>query len=185
MDIEPRKMWATTSITKQAKILFTNETGICLSKYGDVGYGELVKRDKYSKNEKFCDELVGKSTAVLKSIINEHKVECITCVPSLRSSIVEDFSKRLADSCGIKYVGILSKRPADCQKRMQNASHQCENALKSFYIEDGVDIPSSVILVDDIVDSKWTLTVCGYRLMEKGCEKVFPFTLADSSQKED
>ena len=41
-----------------------------------------------------------------------------------------------------------------------------------------------VLLVDDVVDSRWTLTVCGYRLMEAGCEEVYPFALADSSQKE-
>ena len=38
--------------------------------------------------------------------------------------------------------------------------------------------------IDDIVDSRWTLTVCGYKLMEAGCEKVFPFALADSSHNE-
>ena len=42
----------------------------------------------------------------------------------------------------------------------------------------------NVLLVDDVVDSRWTRTVCGYRLMEAGCEEVYPFALADSSQKE-
>lgn len=46
MEIEPRKMWTVTSVTRQSKIPFINETGICLSKYGDVGYGELVKLSK-------------------------------------------------------------------------------------------------------------------------------------------
>lgn len=185
MNIEPRKQWATTAYTKKTIIPYKNETGICLSKYGDVGYGELVKRDKYSKRDRFCDELVGKSAEILKPIIRQERIQSITCVPSLRSGIVEDFAKRLADSCGLKFVKVLSKVDTEPQKFMQNTSYQCENALKSFYIEDNIEIPKSTILVDDVVDSKWTLTVCGYRLMEKGCEKVFPFALADSSQKED
>jgi ATP-dependent DNA helicase RecQ len=49
---------------------------------------------------------------------------------------------------------------------------------------DGVVVPEKVLLVDDIVDSRWTLTVCGYRLMEHGCREVYPFALADSSQKD-
>jgi len=36
-------------------------------------------------------------------------------------------------------------------------------------------------LVDDIVDSRWTLTVCGNLLGEHGCDSVIPFCLADSS----
>ena len=46
------------------------------------------------------------------------------------------------------------------------------------------EMPERVLLVDDVVDSRWTLTVCGYRLMEAGCEAVYPFALADSSHKE-
>ena len=52
-------------------------------------------------------------------------------------------------------------------------------------MKDGVRIPKNILLVDDVVDSKWTFTVCGYRLMEAGAEKVFPFALADSSNRED
>lgn len=98
---------------------------------------------------------------------------------------MEDFAKRLADSCAIPFKPLLKKIPARQQKDMENSSHQCENALSSFYIIDDIRIPRSVILVDDIVDSKWTFTVCGYRLMENGCEAVYPFALADSSQRED
>ena len=52
-----------------------------------------------------------------------------------------------------------------------------------FVIQD-VEVPERVLLVDDVVDSRWTLTVCGFRLMENGCKEVYPFALADSSQKE-
>ena len=56
--------------------------------------------------------------------------------------------------------------------------------LRSFQVLPHAQIPERVLLVDDVVDSRWTLTVCGYRLMEKGCRQVYPFALADSSQKE-
>ena len=162
--IEPRKKWASTAYTKQSNIAYQNEVGICLSRYGDVGYGSLVKRDKYEKVPRFCDELVGKSAQILRPIIQEKKISAVTCVPSLRSNIVQDFAQRLADSCGVKFVQLLKKEPASQQKTMQNSSHQCENAYCSFCTMPDVVIPERVLLVDDIVDSKWTLTVCGYRL---------------------
>jgi ATP-dependent DNA helicase RecQ len=67
---------------------------------------------------------------------------------------------------------------------MKNSSHQCENALKSFCINKNANIPKRTILIDDIVDSRWTLTVCGDILMNSGCKKIIPFALADSSNKE-
>jgi large subunit ribosomal protein L2 len=36
----------------------------------------------------------------------------------------------------------------------------------------------SILLVDDTVDSRFTLTVCGYRLYEAGFDSVTPFALA-------
>ena len=46
-------------------------------------------------------------------------------------------------------------------------------------------MPEKVILVDDVVDSRWTLSVCAVKLGEKGCQAVYPFALADSSNSEE
>ena len=185
LPIEPRKKWATTSLTKQTKIAFQIEEGICLSKYGDPGYGTLVKNDKFSKNQRFSDELVGKSVRVLRPIVLEKEITGITYVPSLRSRLVEDFARRLADGLRLDFVCTLEKSKADQQKNMQNTSFQCDNALKSFKIIKNVQVPKRLILVDDLIDSRWTMVVCGYRLMEAGCEMVFPYALASSSLMED
>ena len=185
LDIEPRKRWASSEYTGSTVITLPNRLGICLSKYGDPGYGELVKRDKYSVQKRFCDELVGKSTKVLRQLVKENAIEYLTCVPSLRSDLVLDFSKRVAESLGLKFVELLKRNDTRQQKEMQNSSHQCRNAMRSFGLLEDAIVPSKVLLVDDVVDSKWTLTACGYYLSEGGCEEVYPFALADSSQKED
>lgn len=182
--ITPRKLWPVGSVFGYKKIRFVNGEGICLSKYGDAGYGELVKRDKYSRSEVFCDELLGKSAKILKQFVEEKKIKAVTCVPSLRSNIVKDFSERLAKKLNLPFYDLLDKTQASRQKNMENSTHQCNNAFDSFYLKNGAFVPKSVLLVDDVVDSGWTLTVCGYKLMENGCEEVFPFALADSSQRE-
>lgn len=183
--IEPRKRWASSSETRATKIEYINQTGFCISKYGDAGYGELVKQGKYSKEKRFSDELAGKSAEILKSFVQENKIRHICCVPSLRSDLVKEFTLRLASSLKLEFVDALEKTEARQQKEMENSAHQCANAYTSFWVKDGVRIPKNILLVDDVVDSKWTFTVCGYRLMEAGAEKVFPFALADSSNRED
>lgn len=183
LPITPRKRWM--SAQRSGNIAYVNKPGICVAKYGDAGYGEMVKEDKYSGQGRFRDELVEHSAALLAPFVQSNRIAYITCVPSLRSNLVEDFSIRLAQQLGIRFVRLLSKTNAQQQKEMANSAHQCDNALRSFSVAQGVSLPSKVLLVDDVVDSKWTLTVCGYLLMERGCQEVYPFALADSSQKED
>ena len=185
IEIPPRKMWVYSEYTSNKRIPVPNKVGVCLAKYGDPGYGELVKRDKYGVSKRFCDELVGKSAMVLRPIVKEKGIEYLTCVPSLRSDIVVDFSKRLAESLGLKFISLLKKSDTRQQKEMQNSSYQCGNAMKSFALLENTTVPKKILLVDDVVDSRWTLTACGYYLCEGGCEEVYPFALADSSQKED
>lgn len=183
--IEPRKMWVTSSVTTGKKIEHMLRPGFCLSRYGDAGYGELVKQGKYSKEKRFCDELVGKSAQMLRPFVGEHGITHVCPVPSLRSGIVADFTRRLAASLKLEYAELLVKTEAVPQKRMENSAHQCENAYRSFHVAGSPDIPKNILLVDDVVDSRWTLTVCGFRLMEAGAENVYPFALADSSNRED
>lgn len=177
--IEPRKRWVLSEATEPKMLEFVNKEGLCVAKYGEVGYGELVKNGKQSKEQRFCWELVGKATQVLKNVISENGIEYITCVPSNRSDIVLDFTKRLADSCKLTFVELLEKNDAPPQREMENSAFQCANAFKSFKLKGNTAPPKKVILVDDVVDSRWTLTVCGHRIMEAGCEEVYPFALAD------
>lgn len=183
--IEPRKIWVTSSVTTGKKIEHVLRPGFCISRYGDAGYGELVKQGKYSKEKRFCDELVGKSAQMLRPFVGEHGITHVCPVPSLRSGIVADFTRRLAASLKLEYTELLVKTEAVPQKRMENSAHQCENAYRSFHVAGSPDVPKNILLVDDVVDSRWTLTVCGFRLMEAGAENVYPFALADSSNRED
>ena len=160
--------------------------GICLSKYGDSGYGEMVKKGKYpppGSPKRFDEQLVTRSALVLKALIQEKKITHITFVPSLRSDLVKDFAIRLAEKTRLQFVELLEKSDAPQQKEMENSTFQCNNAMTSFHAK-RIQMPARTILVDDVVDSKWTLTVCGYKIIELGCQEVYPFALADSSHEE-
>ncbi len=184
LSIEPRKKWPNSRNIPENRQL---KPGICLAKYGDGGYGELVAKGKYPKNgepKRFADQLVIKSASVLQKTIQEHGIRYITCVPSLRSDLVKDFTQRLAQQTGLRFVELLEKSSAPQQKNMENSAFQYKNANESFTVVSN-QMPSKVILVDDVVDSRWTLTVCGYKMMENGCKEVYPFALANSSHAEE
>ena len=181
MSIEPRKRWPDGKTIRPLLM-----TGICLSRYGDPGYGEMVRKGKYPPPgvpRRFDDQLVTKSALVLEKLIWENGITHITFVPSLRSDLVRDFAQRLAGKTHLQFADLLEKSEAPQQKEMENSSFQCENARSSFRVRN-TRMPQKTILVDDVVDSRWTLTVCGFKMMECGVQEVYPFALADSSHEE-
>ena len=60
---------------------------------------------------------------------------------------------------------------------MANSAQQYGNVADAFAING--DVPSGpVFLIDDIVDSRWTLTVVGQLLRQNGSGPVVPLVLA-------
>ena len=64
---------------------------------------------------------------------------------------------------------------------MNNSYNQWKNANDSFGIVDTRN--DNTLLVDDMVDSDWTFTCCGYKMKKAGNGNVFPFALANSAGK--
>ena len=84
----------------------------------------------------------------------------------------------------LPFVDAVSKvRNNQPQKGQQNSFHQCHNLDGVFEITQHYpDQP--VLLVDDIVDSGWTLTVIAALLQQVGSGAVYPVALASSSVKD-
>lgn len=63
---------------------------------------------------------------------------------------------------------------------MQNSAMQFQNVDQAFTVDGSID-EGPVLLVDDVVDSRWTMTVIGALLQEAGSGPVVPFALADTA----
>jgi ATP-dependent DNA helicase RecQ len=64
------------------------------------------------------------------------------------------------------------------QKTMANSTHQARNVDGSLAVKEQLLLAGPVLLVDDIVDSRWTLTVAAWLLRTKGVGQVWPLALA-------
>lgn len=151
-----------------------------MSNYGDAGWGKLVSEGKY-KHHYFDEQLVNASYLLLKEFVKENNIVWVTSVPSIRSpQLVKSFAERLAIKLGLPYIDVIKKvNNSRCQKELNTAYLQWKNANDSFEV--GISCGGNVLLVDDMVDSRWTFTVCGYKLRKMGSGKVFPFALANSA----
>lgn len=163
------------------------DNGFVLSSYADAGWGRVVSEGKY-KHEFFSDELVDASVEVLFEIIKEKKITWVTYIDSLRRpELVKNFAERLAIKLGLKYRKAIIKTDPNApqQKKCENSSYQYDNVVRSFSIDRKEIIQGeNVLLIDDMVDSKWTLTVCGIKLQEAGSGLVTPFALASTAGKD-
>ena len=95
-----------------------------------------------------------------------------------------DFAAAVAERLGLPFVPVVTKveeRPP--QFEQQNSVHQQINIDGAFAVEGPVD-GGPVLLVDDIVDSSWTMTDIARRLRRAGSGPVFPAALASSSKRE-
>ena len=157
------------------------EEGRVLSWWGDAGWGHVVATEKHAGA--FSDDLVvATAEMITQRWAPDPPPMWVTCVPSLRHpNLVADFAKRLADVLSLEFLDVVKKVVEnEPQKLQQNRYHQCRNLDGVFEVDDNVQ-NAPVILVDDVIDSSWTLTVIAALLRSSGSGPVFPLALASTS----
>jgi ATP-dependent DNA helicase RecQ len=181
--IEPRRRWPVGVDHPLGKLDAAHivEAGRALSRYDDLGWGRLVKTGKHDTGQ-FDDELVAASARLIRQWQPDPAPAWITWIPSLRRpELVADFARRLAAVLSVPAVeAVHPVRESQPQNEMRNSAQQLLNVVEVFEVKG--TIPSGpVLLVDDLVDSRWTLTTVGWRLRDAGSGPVHPFALSDSA----
>jgi ATP-dependent DNA helicase RecQ len=157
------------------------EVGVVLSAYGDAGWGQKVAAGKYTHG-RFDRELVEASAALVREKWpGELAPAWVTAIPSLDHELVFVFAAELAKTLGIPFQKSLRKvRATIPQKQMENSFQQLKNLLGA--LEVAGPLPEGrVLLVDDIIDSGWTLNLGGILLRKAGAGPAYPFALAKAT----
>jgi ATP-dependent DNA helicase RecQ len=156
------------------------ELGRALTRWGDPGLAELVRRGKY-EDGRFDDELVTATVQLIDQWGPTPSPEWATFVPSTTGGeALHDFAARLAAELGLPLVAAVERvRPGQAQKTMQNSAQQARNVAGAFTVG-GVG-SGPVLLIDDMVDSRWTFSVIAALLRESGSGPVYPVALANTS----
>ena len=158
------------------------ESGRALCIYGDAGWGRMVAQCKYDGGH-FNDELVAASTTLIRDRWQPQPFpQWVTCVPSKRRPfMIADYARRLAAQLGIPFLPVVEKtRETEPQKRMENSAQQVRNLLEVFSVKRDI-LAAPVILVDDVIDSGWTMTMIAALLRMNKSGPVFPFALAKAT----
>ncbi len=150
--------------------------------WDDAVGGDSVRLGKYHYG-RFSDDLVEACRQLFEQWGPDPVPVWVTCVPSRRHpDLVPDFSRRLAKALGLPFKPVLERtedRPE--QKTMANSTQQALNVDGSLKVHDSLRVPGGpVLLVDDMVDSRWTLTVAAWLLRSHGSGEVWPLALAQA-----
>jgi ATP-dependent DNA helicase RecQ len=155
------------------------EAGRCLTRWGDPGLAELVRSGKYH-DHRFDDALVDATVGMIRRWGPTPAPTWITWIPSTRG-VVDDFTLRLAKELALDAVESIHRvREGKPQKAMENSCQQARNVVGAFEVIEVREGP--VLLIDDMVDSRWTFTIAGAQLRAAGSGLVYPVALANTSR---
>ena len=192
--IERRKQWPLGGFIFSSHPVFTLKNkipeslqaseGRALCRWLDGGWGEEVRDGKY-RDGRFSDHLVDACVGMIREWKPDPFPEWVTCIPSLRRpGLVPDFACRLAKALGLDFVPTIRKICDNSQQKdMQNSFQQAKNLDGAFQVDDSCR-QAPCLLVDDMVDSRWTFTVASALLREAGCQAVYPLALATTSNQQ-
>ncbi len=184
--IEPRKQWKSGAFPiygwrGNIPMNLRNEEGRALSIWRDSGWAQLVEAGKNAG--RFPDELVQACMDMFGRWNPRPAPQWVTCIPSLRSpTLVPDLAGRLAGALGIPFSPAIVKVHETARQRMMMNSYQQANNLDGAFVVDPAQLLGGpVLLIDDVIDSGWSLGVAGTLLKVAGSGPVFPLALASAS----
>jgi ATP-dependent DNA helicase RecQ len=190
LPLEPRKQWPAGGMPAYGLVgrispALQAQPGKALCVWGDAGWGNLVRLGKYHDG-RFADDLVGACVNMISQWRPLPAPAWVTCVPSLRHpDLVPDFARRLAAALGLPFQVVLMKTDARPeQKTMANSTQQARNLDGSLEMNGHPLLPGPVLLIDDMVDSRWTLAVSAWLLRMNGGGEVWPMVLAQAGRDE-
>ena len=151
--------------------------GWALARWADGGWGPQIQADKAAGT--FSDELVVALVDLLGAQHPDPPFEWVTAVPSRRDpELVDSLARRVAEKLGLPYLPVLTKvRDTAPQAEMENSAQQARNIGGAFEITGPIP-DTACLVIDDVWDSGWTMTVLAQLLRSEGSGPVYGAVLA-------
>ncbi len=195
VEIEPRKMWP--SGMKDLKVAGASgkipadqlaEPGRALGRLTDIGWGTRLRGllADGAPDEPVGDEVVDAIIKVLAAWGWEERPAGVVTLPSgTRPVLIATLGERIAQVGRLPYLGSLSYAVPDGPgPRRHNSAQRLAALWSALAVPDGVrdaigDRPRGpVLLIDDRIETGWTMTVAAKLLREAGAPAVLPLVLA-------
>ena len=193
--IEPRRMWPTglaaAGLDLSGKIAATEiaQSGRAVGRLSDIGWGPRLRAllDDETPDGPLPDEMLAALVDVLREWDWEQRPTVVASVPSRRRpALIESAGEKLAELGRMHWLGALRSAPDLGRPASRtNSAHRVRALYGGFGLDPrqqaGLDSGDEVVLlVDDFVDSGWTMALAARELRRAGAAAVLPLAFATS-----
>jgi len=204
--VRPRKMWPTgmrdLGIDVAGKIApdISAETGRALGRLTDLGWGPRLRavlageppatdaaRPAASPDESVPGDMLAAVVEVLAAWDWVQRPAGVIAMPSRsRPLLIANLASQIARIGRMTYLGPLENGGPDGPARHHNSAQRLRAAWNNIVVPgamstDLATLEGPVLLVDDRIETGWTMTVAAMRLREAGAVAVLPFVLATAA----
>ncbi|WP_329094160.1 MULTISPECIES: RecQ family ATP-dependent DNA helicase [unclassified Streptosporangium] len=190
VDIEARRQWPTglADLKGRIKPELGAEPGRVLGRLTDIGWGNRLRGllADGAPDEPVPDDVFAAVIKVLSSWEWAQRPVGVVAVPSeSRPRLVRSLAERLAQVGRLTYLGDLGYRAGPPGRQFNSAQRvQAIRGTLAMPAALGAAVAGAggpVLLVDDLVDTGWTMTLGAAMLRHAGAPAVLPLALAVTS----
>ncbi|MFJ6674404.1 RecQ family ATP-dependent DNA helicase [Actinosynnema sp. NPDC091369] len=182
VEVEPRKMWPTgmaaAGVSLSGKIPPGElaATGRALGRLTDIGWGNRLRSLFAGDDQEIPEDVFAACVKVLSAWgWAERPVGVVTVGSRTRPALVGSFGRRIAEVGRLPLLGQVWLGEA---ARRANSAQRLAGLVRETDVPDLSGVDGPVLLVDDRVDTGWTVTVAARLLRRAGASAVLPFALA-------
>jgi ATP-dependent DNA helicase RecQ len=190
--IAPRRMWPSGMKALGADVggrippEFSAEPGRALGRLTDIGWGVTLRKmlAAGAPDRPVPGELFDAVVRVLAGWDWAQRPAAVVTMPSrARHRLISDLGERIAATGRLEYLGSLDYAGGGPAVGQHNSAQRLAALWHALTLPDPVrtalaGCAGPVLLVDDRVDTGWTMTVAARLLREHGAPAVLPFALA-------
>ena len=188
VEIEPRRMWPTglsdepglAAVKGRIRADRQADSGRALGRLSDIGWGTRLRALLSGPDVALPDEVLRALIAVLQGWGWERRPTGIVAIPSRsRPVLVGSLASRLADVGRLPLLATLDLVRDPAPGGRSNSAQRLRAVHGAFAVPTGAVLDGGpVLLVDDRVDTGWTMTEATRVLREAGSGPVLPLVLA-------
>jgi len=198
VEVEPRKMWPSgmkvLGIDASGKIPAdrTAEPGRAVGRLTDVGWGGMLRGlfAEGAPDEPVSAQLTDAVVKVLAAWDWRQRPASVVTMPSRsRPLLIGSLGQRISAIGRLTYLGAIGYATPDGPgPRRHNSAQRLASLWRALTISDelrealsGAALDAPVLLVDDQIDTGWTMTVAAALLRDAGAPAVLPLALATTA----
>ena len=187
--LAPRKQWpsglAKLGVDLSGRISDGPEPGRVIGRLTDLGWGARLRKLLDEPDAEVTDDVVQAAVKVLASWDWAARPTAVMALDSdTHSSLISSLTRNLAEIGRLRDLGTLRYAAERRPVTAANSAYRVAGLDGAWDTPDQQILASAggpILLVDDLADTGWTLTMAARLLRGAGAESVLPFALASVS----